>query len=276
MSRFIRRPRSMPRFSRGRMFNRLTGGYAPSLYSGRRPRRWAHRRFQTQTSPYGAAGGGRRQVHAGHSGHAGNVYGAMLHHARRQGGVNMGLLPSTPGYRGTRVHRGFRQGQASIRRDFQNRIRAERRNLRNAGNDRERNIIRNRIATLRGQHRVDRRQAAADWSNKRGGVGPRYGINVRQNPYTGRRFNTGFNFRRHQGVQISQLARAQNRNMRIANRMNNPMRGGIPWRRGAVDMRIHGGQGNRLMGLPATHADFTRARRWNNYQAGRQAKGMFF
>jgi len=279
--RLFNRPRNMPRFFQGRMFNRRTGGYAPSLYSGFRPRRATHSLFQTQTSPYGAGGGGRRQYHAGHSGHAGNVLGAVVHHARRQGGMNMGLLPSTPGYRGTRMHRGFRQDQASIKRDFRNRIRDERKNLRNAGTDAERNRIRGRIATLRGQHRSERRAHAqgiqTKWSkdhsfNLGGGrrrqwkpnqttsgkrlsrrhiLSPRIGINVGQNPYTGRRFIQGLNFRRQQGGGRAGFNRARVRNMRIAERMS----GGK-----GLDMRRHGGQRKTgpQYGLPRTHADFTR------------------
>ena len=268
MSRFIRRPSNMPRMFRGRMFNRRTGGYAPQLYSGRRPRRATHNRFQTQVSPYGAGGGGTRQFHAGHAGHAGNVYAAMLHHARRQGGMNMGLTAHTPGYRGTRMHRGFRQDQASIRRDFQNRIRDERKNLRNAGNPAEKNRIRGRIATLRGQHRSERRAHAQgintkwarghsfnlgggrrrQWRPQRGNrtmLSPRMGINVGQDSRTGRRFIQGLNFRRQQGGGQAGFNRAQARNMRISQRMNpNPMRGGIPFRRGPnLDMRLQGVRG---------------------------------
>lgn len=283
MARFVRRPRNMSRMFQGRMFNRRTGGYAPSLYSGFRPRRAMHRRFQTQTSPYGAAGGGTRQYHAGHSGHAGNVYAAMMHHARRQGGVNMGLLPSTTGYRGTRMHRGFRQDQASIKRDFQNRIRDERKKLRNAKGV-ERNRIRAQIATLRGEHRSERRAHAqgiqTKWArthgfNLGGGknrqwrpnqtasgerlsrrhmLSPRIGINVGQNPYTGRRSIQGLNFRRHQGGGLAGFNRAQARNMRIAKRMS----GGK-----GLDMRLHGQLGKKGglvsgRGVMRTHADFTR------------------
>ena len=115
--RLFNRPRNMPRFSQGRIFNRMSGSYAPSLYSGFRPRRAIHRRFQTQTSPYGAAGGGRRQYHAGHSGHAGNVYGAMLHHARRQGGVNMGLLTAPNRTRSSRQLMDYRERLSKAGRD---------------------------------------------------------------------------------------------------------------------------------------------------------------
>ena len=304
MSRFIRSPRNMPRFFQGRMFNRFTGGYAPAGYSGFRPRRATHRGFRTQVSPYGAGGGGRRQYHAGHAGHAGNVYAAMMHHATRQGGVNMGLLPITSGYRGTRMHRGFRQDQASIRRDFQNRIRDERRNLRNAATRQERNVIRGRIADLRGEHRSERRAHAQgintewakghdfnlgggrrrQWRPQRGRrtmLSPRMGINVGQDSYTGRRFIQGLNFRRQQGGARTGYNRARARNMRIANRMNTftPMRGGIPWRHGLdLDVWLHGGQGKRPMGLPATHADFTlggRRRGWigrgNHWNTGLNA-----
>ena len=291
-------PRNSPRFFQGRMFNRLTGQRAPRLYSGARPRRASHMRFNTQTSPYGAGGGSRRQYHAGHAGPAGNVYGAMLAQAQSGRGTNMGMLHHTPGYRGTRMHRGFRQDQASIRRDFQNRIRQERRTLRNAGTDAERNAARGRLSQLRGQHRTERRAHAQGIQtsygrnhnfNLGGGRGrqwrpnvrlddkdnitglsggrmlsPRMGINVGQNPYTGNRFIQGLNFRRQQGGGVAGLRRARTRNMRIANRMSEQAQINAGGR--GLDMRIHGLQGKfgelaSGRGVMRTHADFTRGGR---------------
>ena len=241
----------MPRFRDGRMlyprWHRRRDQMHPRLFSGRRPRRWAHARFGTQTNPYGAAGGGRRQFHAGMSGAAGRVYSHMLAQARGGQGFNYGLLPSTPGYRGTRMHRGFRQDQASIRKHFRGRIQRERRNLRNAATDKERDAIRGRISDLRGQHRSERRAHAqgihTKWAgghdfNLGGGrrrqwrpnqttggrrlsrrhiLSPRIGINVGQNPYTGRRFIQGMNFRRQQGGGLAGYNRALRRNMRRPN-----------------------------------------------------------
>ena len=61
------------------------------------------------------------------------LLGSNATQAQSGRGMNFSLLPRTPGYRGTRMHRGFRQDQASIKRDFKNRIRQERKTLRNAG-----------------------------------------------------------------------------------------------------------------------------------------------
>jgi len=302
-----RRPGNMPRFFQGRMFNRRSGGYAPNLYSGNRFRRASHRRFGTQVSPYGAGGGGRSQYHAGHAGHGGNVYGAMLAQARSGRGTNMGMRHHTPGYRTSRMHRGFRQDQASIKRDFANRIREQRRLMRGKGADRH--AIRGRIAQLRGQHRTERRAHAQgiqtkwaaghdfrggggsgrQWDYRRGPgdrrtmVGPRVGVNVGQDSYTGRRFVQGLNFRRQRGGGMAGFNRAQSRNMRIANRMNpNPMRGGIPYRRGtSLDMRLHGerGKGGGLAsgrGVMRTHADFTHGgRRAGVIQVGNPFAGQY-
>ena len=257
MPRLFNRPRNMPRFHQGRMFNRLTGRRAPRLYSGARPRRVSHGFFKTQVSPYGARGGGRRQFHAGHAGHAGNVYAAMLAQARSGQGTNMGALHHTPGYRGTRMAASFRKKQAKIRKSYRSERAKLRTKLRKADDYADANKIRRQLQKIKGQHRTDRRQAAADWSKKNRGASPRFGINVRQNPYSGRRFNTGFSFRRQQGSQQAHLERAQKRNMRIANRMNP---GGELEKLG-FDMRLHGGQGQLYMGTPATRADFTRGGR---------------
>ena len=202
----------MPWLHQGRMFNRLTGQRARRLFEGRRPRRASHIGFRTQVSPYGAAGGGRGQYHAGHAGHAGNVYSAMLAQAQSGRGTNMGMLHHTPGYRGTRMAFSFRDEQAKIKRDYRGKLREQRKLLRGDGADKKR--IRGQLAQLRGQYRTDRRQAAAGWSKKNQGASPRFGINVRQNPYSGGRFNTGFRFRRQQGSQQAHLERAQKRNMR--------------------------------------------------------------
>ena len=111
------RPRSMPRMFQGRMFNRRSGGYAPNLYTGSRPRRASHRFFGTQVSPYGAGGGGRSQMHAGHAGHAGNVYGAMLAQAQSGRGTNMGIRARANINRSTRQLGHYRRGLASAGRD---------------------------------------------------------------------------------------------------------------------------------------------------------------
>lgn len=206
MSRFFRRPRNMPRFSRGRMFNRRTGGYAPSLYSGRRPRRWAHRRSQTQTSPYGAGGGGRRQYHAGHSGHAGNVYGAMMHHARRQGGVNMGLLTAPNRTRSSRQLKHYRKGLSGAGRDAYTDFMGGR-TRRDFGSASEFRAARRQAKRERSQAR---RQYAASYRNPYTGTSDRRVTTMsHQNPYTGvrtrgaTRFTTPFSagarnrFKRH-------------------------------------------------------------------------------
>ena len=206
MSRFFRRPRNMPRFSRGRMFNRRTGGYAPSLYSGFRPRRWAHRRSQTQTSPYGAGGGGRRQYHAGHSGHAGNVYGAMMHHARRQGGVNMGLLTAPNRTRSSRQLKHYRKGLSGAGRDAYTDFMGGR-TRRDFGSASEFRAARRQAKRERSQAR---RQYAASYRNPYTGTSDRRVTTMsHQNPYTGvrtrgaTRFTTPFSagarnrFKRH-------------------------------------------------------------------------------
>ena len=259
MPRLFNRPRGMDRLFQGRMFNRLTGQRAPRLYSGRRPQRASNRFFGTQVSPYGAGGGGQGQSMISHAG--GGAWGAMLNQSRR-GGTNLGMRHHTPGYRGTRMAASFRKEQAGIKRDYRSKIREQKSriqrftgpNMHGVVPKNKANEARAKLAQLRGQHRVDRRSAAASWSNKNRGASPRFGINVRQNPYTGRRFNTRFRFRRQQGSQQAHLDRAQKRNMRIANR----------WRRGdGRDMRLHGGQRKTgpQYGLPATHADFTRGGR---------------
>jgi len=112
----FRRPRNMSRFSRGRMFNRRSGGYAPQLYSGFRPRRRSHRRFQTQVSSYGADFGGRHQAMTAHAGHGGNVYAAMLNQARR-GGTNLGMRASANVNRSSRQLRHYRRGLSGAGRD---------------------------------------------------------------------------------------------------------------------------------------------------------------
>lgn len=234
----FRRPRSMPRFFQGRMFNRLTGQRARRLYSGMRPRRASHIALRTQVSPYGAAGGGYGQAHAGHAGHAGNVYAAMLAQARSGQGTNFGMRHRTPGYRGTRMHRGFRQQQADIKRDYRDKIREQKTIIRNAGGGRTNeklNTARAELARLRGQYRVDKRSAAASWSKRHGGISPRIGINVGQT--NGRRYIQGLNFRRQRGSQQDHLERAQKRNMRFANRMAFTNGGTLRF-----DARLHGGQ----------------------------------
>lgn len=253
MPRLFNRPRNMPRLFQGRMFNRLTGQRAPRLYSGRRPQRASNRFFGTQVSPYGAGGGGRHQAMTAHAGHGGNVYAAMLNQSRR-GGTNLGMRTVTLGYRGTRMHRGFRQQQADIKRDYRDKIREQKRIIRNAGGGRTNtklNTARAELARLRGQHRVDRRSAAASWSKRHGGISPRIGINVGQTG--GRRYIRGFNFRRQRGGHSNQLARAESRNMRIANRMGPPARGTLKF-----DARLHGGQRDTgpVYRYPATHAKF--------------------
>lgn len=115
MPRLRPRPRNFPRFYRGRGWNQLSGNYAPRMFSNPGARRWAHGAFGTQSSPYGAGGGSMRQIHGTPSGHAGNVYRHMLAQSR-MGGVNLGLIPNTPGYTGSRTHRGFRQDQSAIKR----------------------------------------------------------------------------------------------------------------------------------------------------------------
>ena len=252
----FRRPRGMPRFHQGRMFNRLTGQRAPRLYSGRRPQRASHIAFRTQVSPYGAGGGGWRQMHAGHAGHAGNVYRAMLAQAQSGRGTNMGMRHHTPGYRTTRMHQGFRQDQADIKRDYRDKIREQKIIIRNAGGGKTNvklNTARAELARLRGQYRVDRRSAAASWSKRHGGISPRIGINVGQT--NGRRYIQGLNFRRQRFGHNAQLARAKSRNMRIANRMGMPARGTLKF-----DARLHGGQ-RKFIGpiyrYPATHVRIT-------------------
>ena len=187
----FRRPRSMPRFSRGRMFNRRSGTYAPSLYSGFRPRRASHRRHQTQVSPYGAGGGGRRQMHAGHAGHGGNVYAAMLAQARRGQGTNMGMLHHTPGHIGSRTFRTFRTGGAKAKRNayrnfIGNKTRkdfgsyAEWRSFRKQGK---------RVA------RQAKRDFAENYKNPFGTTHRRGRMSFGQDPYSGRRLPQLVGFR---------------------------------------------------------------------------------
>ena len=112
MRRFFNRPRNWPRFLRGRMFNRLSGGYAPTGYSGVRPRRAMHARHATQTTPYGAAGGGWHQRHVAPHGSAGNVYSHMLAQAMRGQGTNLGRIPVMQGSLTSRLHPVFRKQMA--------------------------------------------------------------------------------------------------------------------------------------------------------------------
>lgn len=305
MPRLFNRPRNMPRFFQGRMFNRLTGQRAPRLYSGARPRRFAHGFFKTQVSPYGAGGGGRRQYSTGGTGHSGNVIRQHAAQAQSGRGMNFGLLHHTPGYLGTRMAASFRQDQAKIKRDYKKKIREQKKLMRGEGANK--NAIRAELARLRGQHRVDRRSAAASWSKKNRGLSPRFGINVRQNPYTGRRFNTGFTFRRQQGSQQAHLKRAQKRNMRITERFKGQRLDarlyGIPdknrnrmsaaagqgtqrtaaGRRGVLPQQGGGQQGGGQQGggggqgggfgkyaYAPTHADFTRGSRRQGFIRGYQ------
>ena len=226
--------------------HRRAGRMHPRLYSGRRPRRFSHNYFGTQVSPYGAGGGGWRQVHTAPAGRAGNVYAHMLARAR-SGGTNLGRRSPPFSYRGTRMAKSFREEQSRLRQEYRSRRAAMRRELRGArGSDR--NAIRAQLQRIKGQHRVDRRQAAADWIKKNYGFRPRYGINVVGGGIT------GFGFRQAKGLQQRHLDRARKRNMRIANRMS----GGK-----GLDMRLHGGQGKTgpQYGLPRTYADFTRGGR---------------
>ena len=223
--------------------HRRAGRMHPRLYSGRRPRRFSHNYFGTQVSPYGAGGGGRRQVHTAPAGRAGNVYAHMLAQSR-SGGTNLGVRSPPFSYRGTRMAKSFRKEQSRLRQEYRSRRAAMRRELRGASGS-DKNAIRAQLQRIKGQHRVDRRQAAADWIKKNYGFRPRYGINVVGGGIT------GFGFRQAKGLQQRHLDRARKRNMRIANRMS----GGK-----GLDMRLHGGQRKTgpQYGLPRTYADFTR------------------
>ena len=72
------------------------------------------------------------------------------------------------------------------------------------------NRIRRELRRISGQHRVDRRQAAADWSAKRGGISARYGYSVGPN----REFQ-GFRFKQARGFHDAQMERAKKRHMRL-------------------------------------------------------------
>ena len=169
----------MPRFARGRMFNRRSGTYAPRLYSGNRPRRASHRRFQTQVSPYGAGGGGRSQMHAGHAGHAGNVYGAMLAQAQSGRGTNMGIRASANVNRSSRQLGHYRRG------------------LSGAGKDAFSNFMGGRKRSdfgSRGEYRAARRQAKRERSQARRQYAGSY-----RNPFTGTSHRRVTTLSRHGG-----------------------------------------------------------------------------
>ena len=199
MPRLFNRPRGMPRFHQGRMFNRLTGQRAPRLYSGNRPRRASHAFFGTQVSPYGARGGGYGQAHAAHAGHAGNVYAAMLAQARRGQGTNMGALHHTPGYTGSRTFRGFRTGGAKAKQDAYKKFIGDktRKDFGSYADWRRFRRQGKRVA------RQAKREFAQSYVNPFGTTHKRGRISVRQNPYTGRRVGqlVGFRGRSTDGTQ---------------------------------------------------------------------------
>ena len=112
------------------------------------------------------------------------------------------------------MHTGFMRQQADIKREYRDKINAQRKKLRGAvGADK--NQIRNRLAELRGGKRSATRGHAARWS-KKFGASPRIGINVGYR--NGRRVIQGLSFRRQRGGQQAHLDRARKRYMRIAER----------------------------------------------------------
>ena len=191
MPRLFNRPRGMPRFYQGRMFNRLTGRRARRLYSGIRPQRASHIAFPTQVSPYGARGGGYGQAHAAHAGHAGNVYAAMLAQARRGQGTNMGALHHTPGDTGSRPVRGFRTGGANAKQDAYKKFIGDkpRKDFGSYADWRRFRRQGKRVA------RQAKREFAQSYVNPFGTTHKRGRISVRQNPYTGRRVGQLVGFR---------------------------------------------------------------------------------
>ena len=170
-----------------------------------------------------------RQIHGTPSGHAGNVYRHMLAQSR-MGGVNLGLLPHTPGYTGSRTHRGFRQDQAAIKRHFKEQQRQTRARMRSG--DLSKKEFRAQMQNLRSQHRLERRAHATgqkreflqsfekkggfgkrrQWSQKMGQrFNPRARINVRQDPYTGRRHMAGYGFRQRRYSDKDMFKRREDR-----------------------------------------------------------------
>jgi len=185
----------MPRFRDGRMlfprWHRRRGQMHPRLFSGRRPRRWAHARFGTQTNPYGAAGGGTRQFHAGMSGAAGRVYSHMLGQARRGQGFNYGRLTAPNQTRSSRQLKHYRKGLAGAGRDaytdsMGGRTRSD------FGSAREFRAARRQARRERSQAR---RQYAGSYRNPYTGTSRRRVTTMsHQNPYTGVRMRGATRF----------------------------------------------------------------------------------
>ena len=291
MSRFVRRPRNEPRLVRGLGWNILSGGRARPLYSGLRPRPIPHRQFQTQVSPYGAAGGGRRQVHRGHAGESGATLAANVWHARRLGGMNMGLLTAPNRTRSSRQLTHYRQGLSKAGRDaYTDSMRGRTRS--DFGSGRE---FRTAKRQARRERRQARRQYAGSYRNPYTGTSDRRVTTMSyQNPYTGvrtrgaTRFTTPFtegmrnamrrHTRRHEAAtgrhewgQKNPLMTGVNfggyryMSPRFHQIMSNARRAGQSWRN-----RL----GPSMMNLGSSLGNLYR--RYNNYSAGQRAKRMFF
>ena len=284
----------MANFFQGRMVypprHRRAGRLHRRLYSGRRPRRFSHNFFGTQVSPYGAGGGGRRQYHAGHAGAAGNVYRAMLGQARSGRGTNMGLLHHTPGYIGSRTFKGFRTGGAKAKQDAYNKFIGGK-TRKDFGSYAEWRRFRRQGKRVASQAK---RAFAQSYRNPFGTTHKRGRISVMQNPRTGRRVGQLVGFRggstlgtqnRFGKIRESYDAATKRYNYgqknplmtgvnfggyrymspRFHQIMSNARRAGQSWRN-----RL----GPSMMNLGSSLGNLYR--RYNNYSAGQQAKGMFF
>ena len=290
----------MARFYQGRMLypnyvgNRRhprAGKPHPALFSGRRPRRWAHARFGTQTNPYGAAGGRRGQFHAGMSGAAGRVYAHMLAQAKRGQGVNYGRLAAPNRTRSSRQLKHYRKGLSSAGRDAYTNFMG--------GRTRSDFASASEFRAAKRQAKRERRQArreyAGSYRNPYTGTSHRRVTTMSyQNPYTGVRTRVATRFtspftagmknrmkrhtKRYQGATGRYKWGRKNPIMtgvnlggyrymspRFHQIMSNARRAGQSWK-------------NRLGPLmPSVGSSFGNLRnKWNNYQAGQKAKNMFF
>ena len=191
----------MPRFRDGRMlyprWHRRRGQMHPALFSGRRPRRWAHARYGTQTNPYGAAGGGRRQFHAGMSGAAGRVYAHMLAQAKRGQGFNFGRIAAPNRTRSSRQLTHYRKGLAKAGRDAYTKFMTDpstkrMKTRKDFGSAAEFRAARRQA---RRERRHARRQYAGSYRNPYTGTAHRRVTTIsRQNPYTGSRMRRATRF----------------------------------------------------------------------------------
>ena len=181
-----------------------------------------------------------------------------MHHARRQGGVNMGLLPYMRGHTGSRTFKSFRIGKASAGQEaFRSSMGGKTRSdFKNAGEYRTARRQAKRAATQA------RRDFANTYTNPFGTTHKRARIRFARNPYTAQRsaFLTGFRGQRTLGTQnrhrrmTAQAARAP----RVAQHADFTLGGR---RKGLIGTGNHWNTG-RNAGRVLGHGAFDRGNDW--------------